>query len=137
MLSGEGNENGEKPKVQLISKIATLHVMHTFFVHFFVAVLHLYDVKLPETSSLHVLCRKCRTCFCSLFLPLPLIFTLVAASIFHFLATAAKFSCCSSNKKCVLFFFSRSSFLSPFLSSTFAGLSPIFSFSLSFSFSIF
>ena len=39
MLSGEGNENGEKTTVRLISKIATLHVMHTFFVHFFIVVL--------------------------------------------------------------------------------------------------
>ena len=50
MLCGEGNENAEKTTVRLISKIATLHVMHTFFVHFFVVVLHVYDVKLPETS---------------------------------------------------------------------------------------
>ena len=49
MLSGEGNENAEKTRVRLISKIATLHVMHTL-VHFFVVVLHVYDVKLPETS---------------------------------------------------------------------------------------
>ena len=104
MLSGEGNENGEKTTVRLISKIATLHEMHTFFVHFFVVVLHVYDEKLPENSQLHVLWRKCRTCFCSLFFPLPLIFILVAASIFHFLATATKFSCFSSNKKCLLFF---------------------------------
>ena len=41
MLSGEGNENGEK---------VTLHVQHTLFVHFFVIVLYDYMVKLPETS---------------------------------------------------------------------------------------
>ena len=67
MLSGEGNENGEKTKIGLISKKATLHVQHTFFVHFFAVVLHDYNVKLPETSWLHVLWRKCRTCSCSLF----------------------------------------------------------------------
>ena len=50
MLSGEGNKNGEKTTVRLISKIATLHVMHNFFVHFFVVVLHVYDEKLPENS---------------------------------------------------------------------------------------
>ena len=44
MLSGEGNEIG------LITKKATLHVLHTFFVHFFAVVLHDYNVKLPETS---------------------------------------------------------------------------------------
>ena len=46
MLSGEGNEKGEEKKQQqkktigLISKKATLHVQHTFFVHFFAVVLH-------------------------------------------------------------------------------------------------
>ena len=49
MLSGEGNKNGEKT-IGLISKKATLHVQHTFFVHFFAVVLHDYNVKLPETS---------------------------------------------------------------------------------------
>ena len=40
MLSGEGNENGEKTKIGLISKKATLHLQLTFFVHFFAVVLH-------------------------------------------------------------------------------------------------
>ena len=72
------------------------------------------------------------------FFSLPLIFTLVAASISHFLTAATKFSCCSSNKKMSSFFFiSRSSCLSPFFSLTFADLSPTFFLSLSFSFAIF
>ena len=52
MLSGEGNENGEKTTIGLISKKkkTTLHVKHTFFVHFFVVVLHDHNVKLPKTS---------------------------------------------------------------------------------------
>ena len=50
MLSGEGNENGEKTTIGLISKKATLHVQHTFFVHFFAIVSHDNNVKLPETS---------------------------------------------------------------------------------------
>ena len=50
MLTCEGNENGEKTTIGLISKKATLHVQHTFFVHFFAVVLHDYNVKLPETS---------------------------------------------------------------------------------------
>ena len=66
MLSGEGSENGEKTTC-LISKKATLHVQHTFFVHFLAVVLHDYNEKLPETSWLHVLQRKCRTCSCSFF----------------------------------------------------------------------
>ena len=51
MLSGEGNA-GERWKttIGLISKKATLHMQHTFFVHFFAAVLHDYNMKLPETS---------------------------------------------------------------------------------------
>ena len=53
--------------VGLISKKATLHVQHTFFVHFFAVVLYGHNVKLPETFYLHVLRRKCRTCPCSLF----------------------------------------------------------------------
>ena len=39
MLSGEGNQNGETTAKDLISKKATLHVQHTFFVHFFAVVL--------------------------------------------------------------------------------------------------
>ena len=95
-----------KKTIGLISKKATLHVQHTFFVHFFAVVLHDYNVKRPETSWLHVLWRKCRACSCSL----SLIFTLAAASISHFLKAATKFLCCSSNKICLLvFFFTRSS----------------------------
>ena len=65
MLSAEGNENGEKTTIGLISKKATLHVQHTFFVHFFVVVLHDYNVKLPETSWL--VTRFMGTCSCPLF----------------------------------------------------------------------
>ena len=100
MLSGEGNENAEKTTVRLISKIATLHVMHISLSLSCTSTTWNYQ-KLPSYTFYG---GKCRTCFCSLFFPLPLIFPLVAASIFHFLATATKFSCFSSNKKCLLFF---------------------------------
>ena len=126
MLSGEGNENCEKTTIGLISKKTTLHLQHTFFVHLFAVVLHDYDykVKRPEASWLHVLRRKCRTwCSCSLF-SLPLIFSLVAASISHFL-TAATNSCCSSNKKWLLI--SCSSSPSPFFSLSFAAACRLFS----------
>ena len=43
MLSGEGNENGEK-------QLCTV-VQHTFFVHFYDIVLHDYNVKLQETYT--------------------------------------------------------------------------------------
>ena len=51
MLSGEGNA-GERWKTTkgVISKKATLHEQHTFFVYFFAVVLHNHNVKLPETS---------------------------------------------------------------------------------------
>ena len=51
MLSGEGNaEERWKTTIGLISKKATLHVQHAFFLRFFAVVLHDYNVKLPETS---------------------------------------------------------------------------------------
>ena len=50
MLSDEGNENGEKTTIGLISKKTILHMQHTFFVHFFAVVLQDHNVKLPETS---------------------------------------------------------------------------------------
>ena len=63
---------------------------------------------------------------------------LVAASISHVVTAATKFSCCSSNRKMSpLFFISRSRSLSPLFSLSLAGLPPTFSFSLSFSCSIF
>ena len=98
-------------------------------------------MKLPETSWLHVLWRKCRTCSRSTFFSLPAHFhlALVATGISHFVTVATKFSCCSSNKKNMssVFFISRSRPLSPFFSLSFAGLPPTFSISLSFSCSIF
>ena len=98
-----------------------------------------YNVKLPETSQLHVLWRKCRTCSRSLFFTAAHFhLALVAASISHFVTAATKFSCCSSNKKMSpLFFISCSRSLSPFFWLSFSGLLPTFSFYLSFSCSIF
>ena len=50
MLSGEGNARERwKTTIGIISKETTLHVQHTFFVHFFAVVLHDYNAKLPET----------------------------------------------------------------------------------------
>ena len=49
MLSGEGNENGEKTTIGLIiQKSKFARAAH--FEHFFVIVLHDYKVKFPETS---------------------------------------------------------------------------------------
>ena len=67
-----------------------------FFVHFSVVVLHDYDVKLPSYMFYqggNLLCvLPC------LYFSLPLIFTLVATSISHFLTAAINFSPFSSNK---------------------------------------
>ena len=81
----------------------------------------------------------CRTCSRSLFFTASHFhLAMVAASISHFV-TATKFSCCSFNKKKYLlrFFISRSKCLSPVFSLNFASLPPTFSFSPSFSCSIF
>ena len=133
MLSGEGNA-GEwwKTTIGLISKKSNFARAAHFFVHFFAVVLHDYNVKLRETSQLHVFFVH------FFFTAAHFHLALVAASISHFVTAVTKFSCCSSNKKMSpLFFISRSRSLSPFFSLSFAGLPPTFSFSLSFSCSIF
>ena len=93
------NKKKQKQKaIGLISKKkTTLHVQHTFFVHFFAVVLQDDNVKLPETSQLRGPVH--------FFLP-PLFFTWVTASISHFLTGAIKFSCYSSNKIGLLCFLS-------------------------------
>ena len=105
MLSGDGIENSQKT-VGLTGKKNDNNFAPAahFFVHFFALVLHGDNVKLPENSELHVLWTKCCMWSCSLF-SLPLIFTLVAASISHFLTAAIKFSCYSSNEIGLLCFF--------------------------------
>ena len=83
-------------------------MQHTFFVYFFAVVLHDYKIQ-RETSRNFLVTRfmeKMSNVFLfTLFSP-PLIFTLVAASISHFLTAATKFSCCTSNKKSLLCFLS-------------------------------
>ena len=138
MLRGEGNENGEKNNNRSSWQKKTLHLQHTCFVHFFAVVLHDYKVKLPETSWLHVLWKKCRTfSFSFFFFSLPHFFTLVAVNISYFpiiiiilfiysalfnmlgdqkrKKISQKFSCYSSDKKMsLLSFISRSRSLSLF-----------------------
>ena len=138
MLSGEGNENlmVKKTTIGLINKKATLQAQHTFFVHFFAVVFHHYNVKwsfqkIPSYTFYGGNVVRVHVFF---------FFFSTAASISHFLIATSKFWCCFSNKKCLLcyfFFISRSSSLSLFSPLSIAGLPPTFSFSLSFSFSIF
>ena len=109
MLRGENNENGEKTTRGLISKKVTLHLQHNFCVHFFAVVLHDYNVKLQEASWLRILWRKYHTFSCSLFFPLSLFFTQLAASISYFLTAATRFHVAPHQKMSPLFFLSRTS----------------------------
>ena len=94
MLSKRRRQPKQQRKKGLFSKTKNFARTAHFFLYFFACVLHDDNVELPETSWVHVLCRKCRLRFCSL----PLLFTLVAASRFSFLTAAVKFSCYSSNE---------------------------------------
>ena len=113
-----------------------MHVQHTFFFCTFLC--RCFARLQHETSRNFLVTRfmeKKSYVFSFTFFSLPLIFTLHFS---HFVTAATKFSCCSSNKKMSpLFFISRSRSLLPFFSLSFAGLPPTFSFSLSFSCSIF
>ena len=86
MLSGEGNANGEKTTVGLISKKATLHVQHTFFGTF----LCLCFARLQRETSRNFV-EEMSYVFLLTFFSLPLFFTLVAAIISHFLTAATNF----------------------------------------------
>ena len=89
MLTGDGNEKCKKNQQGLRAKKKFARAAH-FFVHFFVIVLHDFNVR--ETSQLHVLWRKKSYMFLrSMFVSLPLILTLLAANICHFLITALNF----------------------------------------------
>ena len=130
MLSGEGNEHGEKTTIGLISKKATLQVQHTFLYISLPLFCTTYNVKLPGymfyggnivRGLVH-------------FFWLPLIFTLLAASISYFPNRRYKiFMLFFQQKNFPLSFISRSSCLSLFFSLTFAlsvAYFPFFSVSL-------
>ena len=123
MLSGEGNENGEKTTIGLISKKTTLHTQHTFF-GTFLSRCSIFARPQRETFRNVLVTRFMEEMsYLLLFTFFPsLIFTLVAARISHFLTPAKKFSCCSSNKQLLVF---RSSSLWLFFSLSFAGPWPI------------
>ena len=130
------SENGEKTTIGLISKKATFHVQHTFFVHFFAVVLHDYNVKLPETF----LSRKFRKCSRSLFFSLRSFSPCIggrycAASIVTLRYKI--FMLFFQQKKCLLCFLSLALDLCPPFSLRVSLARRFFSFSLSFSCSIF
>ena len=117
-------------------------MQHTFFVHFFAVVLYDYNVKLPGTSELHVLWRKCHTkqhVLLFTFFSLSLIFTLHwwPLTFLILLPTLQNFHVVRPTKNVSFVFFSLSRYLSPFFSLSFAGPPPTFSFTRSFFCSIF
>ena len=133
LFSGEANA-GERWKktIRLSSKKGTLHLQHTFSVHFFAVLLHDCNVKLPETSQLHVLRTEMSYVFSFTFFH--------CRSLSPCIGGRQHFSFCHHHYKIVmspLFLISRSRSLSPFITLNFAGLPPTLSFSLSFSCSIF
>ena len=98
MVNDGGNENG---KTNTQTKKTTCLISNNnknnnkfaraahFFLHFFVVVLHDYSVKLSSYTfhGGNVSCshkKFCFLCSCSLFFSLPLIFTILAAKIYHF-----------------------------------------------------
>ena len=98
MLSGEGNENGEKTAIGLTDKKATL-LGSTLFC----TVRCRCFVRLKRETSRNFrvtrFMEEMSYVFLFIFFSLPLISTLVAARISYFSTAATKFSCCSSNKK--------------------------------------
>ena len=111
-------------------------MQHTFFVHFFAVVLHDQNVKLPESFFMEEMSYVFSFTF--FFTAAHFHLALVAASISHFVNAAKNFQVVPETKKMsILFFISRSRSLSPFCLLSFAGLPPTFSFSLSFSCTIF
>ena len=113
MLSGEGKENGQNKSVGLIAKKNFARAAD-FFVHFCVVVLHDHNEKLGQKLPSYTFYGGNVVCFPVHFFSLPLIFTLVTASISHFRTAAIKF----------LLFFQQN--LSPlFLTSRFSAFSVI------------
>ena len=98
MLSGEGKENYENT-IGLIGKKATFHVQHTFCTFLCLCFARLQR----ETSRNFPVARFME----EMPLTLPLIFTLVAASISHFPTAATKFYVVLPTKKCLLCLLSR------------------------------
>ena len=137
MLSGEGNAGeGWKTTIGLISKKITLHVQHTFLYIFLPFFCTTVTWNLDVTRCLEEMSRRVLVHF--FFTAAHFHLALLAASISHFVTAATKFSSRPSNRKMSpLFFISSSRSLSPFFALSFAGLPPAFSFSLSFSCSIF
>ena len=102
MLNGEGNENGIKINRSNQQKKTNLHVQHAFclFLRCFAQLQRCFVGLKRQTSQLHiifmeelsyVLTQYCVSCVLRFYFSLPLIFTLLAASISHCLTAALNF----------------------------------------------
>ena len=136
MLSGKGNENDGKTIIGLTLKPKKNNFARAahFFVHFFAVVLQDFNVKLPETSWLHVLWRKCRTSSSSPSFHYRSFSPQWPLSFLIFSQPLQNFHVVLSTKFVSFVFISRSGSLSLFFSLSFPGLQPSFSFSLPFFF---
>ena len=134
MLSGKGNENGEKTTIGLISTKKQLSTCSTLFCTF---LCYCFARLQHETSKNFLVTRFMEMSYVFLFT----FFSTVAnfhpggRQHFSFSHCRQKSSCCSSNKKCLLCFFSLA--LALFLVELRWHVVLLFSFSLSLSFSIF
>ena len=112
MPNGDGTRKGKK-WIGLISKTQLCTCIALFYKFLFVVVFH--DCKLPSYMfyGWNVVCAHKRFCCQFVFLfalicsSLPLIFTLLVASISQFLTAVTKISCCSRNEIRLLLFISR------------------------------
>ena len=142
MLSDGGNEKGEKKNNGLISKKATFARAANFFCTFLCRCFARIQRETSRNFLVTLFLEEMSYVFSFTFFHCPLIFTLhwwplallmLSPPLQNFHVVLPK--------KNVSFFFSslisRSRSLSPFLSLSFAGLPPTFSFSLSFSCSVF
>ena len=141
MLSGEGNA-GERWK----TTIGLISEKNNFAraAHFFCTFLCRCFARLQRETSRNFLVTRFMEemsyVFSFTFFSLPLIFTLHWWPLAFLILSPPlqNFHVVLPTNRCLLrFFISRSKSLSPFFSLSFAGLPPTFSFSLSFSFSIF
>ena len=93
-------------KRQKTTRRTTMYGQQTFLVHFFAVVSNDDNVKLPCRNFLVTrFMEEMLYVVPFTFFSVPLIFTLVAAGISHFLTAAIKLSCYSSNEIDLLFFF--------------------------------
>ena len=98
MLSKRRRQPKQQRKKGLFSKTKNFARAAHFFLYFFACVLHDDNVELPETSWVHVLCRKCCLRSCSLFFRCRSFLPWWPLAVSHFLTAAVKFSCYSSNE---------------------------------------